>query len=64
MERSRGYAKRSAVSVDGFHLRQYALLRDQALTVVSFLFAIMETMATLPEQLRLVMLAMLPKPTG
>eukprot|EP00959_Pyramimonas_sp_CCMP1952_P249771 5221641-Pyramimonas_sp.AAC.1 len=61
---SRSCNSRSAVSVDGFHMRRFRLLCNESLEALSYIFGIIEMMSTLPIQIRLVMLAMLPKPMG
>eukprot|EP00959_Pyramimonas_sp_CCMP1952_P246160 5145167-Pyramimonas_sp.AAC.1 len=45
-------------------MRHFRLLCNESLEVLSHIFGIIEMMSTLPIQIRLVMLAMLPKPMG
>ncbi|CAK0842652.1 unnamed protein product, partial [Prorocentrum cordatum] len=44
----------TAQAVDGFHMRHYSWLSDSALAVVSLLFAIFESLSSLPRQLQII----------
>ena len=58
------FSGRTAVSVDGFAMRHFALLSDPALEVLAVLLEAVEKAGHLPRQVELVMIALLPKASG
>ena len=62
--KSAAYKARTAQAVDGFHMRHYSWLSAPALRVVSLLFAIFESLSSLPRQLQLIQIVLLSKPSG
>ena len=51
----------TATSTDGFAMRHIALLSDDALTLASQLFECMDMLGTIPQQLRYVLVVLIPK---
>ena len=61
---AREFSTYTATSTDGFAMRHFALLSDDALTLVSQLFECMEMLGTtIPHQLRYVLVVLIPKAT-
>ena len=54
----------TASGADGFHPRHFLLLSDECLTLFCALLACMGHLCCLPRKLQLLMVALLPKPTG
>ncbi len=52
------------VAYDGVAMRQYALLSDEALEVLSDVIVVVERLGKLPEQLRFTVMPMIPKARG
>ena len=59
---SQSYSPLSATSVDGFHMKHFALLVDGGLEALGIMFCIMESMGALPSQAQTIMIIMLGKP--
>ena len=60
---AREFSTHTAMSTDGFAMRHFALLSDDALALVSQLFECMEMLGTIPQQLRYVLVVLIPKAT-
>ena len=58
---AREFSTHTATSTDGFAMRHFALLSDDALALVSQLFECMEMLGTIPQQLRYVLVVLIPK---
>ena len=58
---SKTFPLTTAATYDGFHVRHYALLSDQALQVVATLLVAAEGLGQMPEQLRRVITHLTPK---
>ena len=56
---SRAYKAKSATSLDGFHMRHYSMLCDDALVALGILFQCMESHGYLPSQLHNAVVAQL-----
>ena len=61
---ARDFSTRTATSTDGFSVRHFALLSDDALALVSHLFTCMEALWTIMQQLRFVLVVLIPKATS
>ena len=61
---ARDISTHTAASTDGFSMRHFALLSDDALALVSQLFACMEALGTIPQKLRFVLVVLIPKATS
>ena len=61
---SESFAVRSATSFDGFHMRHFAMLCDQALVTLAIIFEVVEMIGQLPAQLRAILFALIPKARG
>eukprot|EP00959_Pyramimonas_sp_CCMP1952_P407605 8542397-Pyramimonas_sp.AAC.1 len=59
---SRSYRSTSAVSVDGFHCRNFSLLSDASLTCLRSIPCLIESLGIFPLQMSVVLLALLPTP--
>ena len=60
---AREISTHTATSTDGFAMRHFALLSDDALMLASQLFECMELLGTIPQQLRYVLVVLIPKAT-
>ncbi len=61
---SRSFSHRTAVTFDGFAMRHYELMSDDALSLVADHVEIMERSGEMPPQLAMVPMPMLEKPRG
>ncbi len=61
---SASFSHAAASTYDGFHVRHFALLCDDALLALSEILVLMELTGGLPSQLRATILSMLGKPAG
>ena len=59
-----GFFPHTAASTDGVLLRDFALLGDEALHTVALMFSCMETLETLPQQRRYVLVVLISKATS
>ena len=57
---ARDFSTHTATSTDGFAMRHFALLSDDALMLVSQLFECMELLGTIPQLLRYVFVVLIP----
>ena len=55
---------RTSISVDGFHVRHFALLEDPGLEALAVLLEAMETIGRLPPQVKYIIVLLLEKATG
>ena len=60
---AREFSTHTATSTNGFAMRHFALLSDDALMLVSQLFECVEMLGTIPQQLRYVLVVLIPKAT-
>ena len=60
---AREFSTYTGTSTDGFAMRHFALLSDDALTLASQLFECMEMLGTIPQQLRCILVVLIPKAT-
>ena len=60
---AREFSTHTATSTDGFAMRHFALLSDDALALVSQLFECMERLGTIPQHLRCVLVVLISKAT-
>ncbi len=61
---SKLFRRRTAVTHDGFHMRHFALLSDQALATLAAVLEACERLGAFPEQCNLVVTPLLEKPRG
>lgn len=61
---STSFKERTAVSADGWHMKHFSLLSDEALAALALLLAAMEALGVLPRQLRYIVVVLLAKPAG
>ncbi len=63
-EAAKSFSASSASTFDGFKLRHYSLLTDEALGALAIIFQVAETTGFFPRQLRAVPVPLLAKPKG
>ena len=61
---AKGFKRRTATSLDGFHVRHYGILEDAGLVELILIFRLLELVGNLPPQLRFTRIALIPKPAG
>ncbi len=61
---SLSFARRTAVTYDGWHVRQFALVSDEGLTVLATILAVVEKAGMWPTQASLVTMPLIGKPRG
>ncbi len=61
---SLSFARRTAVTYDGFHVRQFALVGDEGLSVLSVVLAAVEAVGVWPSQTALVTMPLIGKARG
>ncbi len=60
---SRQFKEDTSVTYDGFHPRHYSMLCNEALVAVGAMMVIAELLGAMPDQLRLLTMPMIPKPS-